>query len=191
MFTVFGSEKTCKFLENSIVDDVFQVQREQLRASSNRIRIDLLHKVDMISYRRIRLQARGGLFSVILDGQTVASRALYNDFPLQGTWFGHLVGAMGDSLWRDVVYSVTNQSEPNRHWHAVQGQYPDQYQIDHVLELHANPPGPDYQPDNGYFSWVELSDGLIFIVDYTNRGDAVPTSHLYGVCFSLPDFEVR
>ena len=34
---------------------------------------------------------------------------------------------------------------------------------------------------NGYTSWVELPNSRIFLVDYTNYGDAPDTSHLVGV----------
>ena len=38
-----------------------------------------------------------------------------------------------------------------------------------MLEIQPNPPGADKRPDNGYSSWLQLPDGDIFLVDYTNQ----------------------
>jgi hypothetical protein len=40
-------------------------------------------------------------------------------------------------------------------WKASSGNYPDQYQIDHTLELMGNPPVPYRLPDNGYSAFIE------------------------------------
>ena len=159
------------------------------RASGGRL--DLVHKADMTKFRTVRLKARRGLSTVELDGKTVMSRALYNGFPLQETWFGQAQGAKGESWWRGVHYQVANETEPDHvwDWQASRGEYPDQYQIDHMLELHANTPSEGHRPDNGYSSWVELEDGRIFMVDYSNRGDPYTNSHVYGVYFSPADFQ--
>src|SRR5262249_42721370 len=52
----------------------------------------------------------------------------------------------------------------------------------------ANPPREGHRPDNGYSSWVELPDGRIYFVDYSNRGDPPPGAHLYGAYLSPADF---
>ena len=158
------------------------------RASGGRL--DLVHKADMKKFRTVRLKARRGLSTVEVDGKTVMSRALYNGFPLLETWFGQAQGAKGESWWRGVRCQVANETEPDHvwDWQASRGEHPDQYQIDHMLELHANTPSEGHRPDNGYSSWVELEDGRIFMVNYSNRGDPPPGSHLYGVYFTLEDF---
>ena len=158
------------------------------RASGGRI--DLIHKVDMTKSRSVRLRAQKGLFTVEVDKKVVLNRALYNDFPLLETWFGRAIGGTGKSWWRRVSYQVTNETEAAHHWgwQAQSGEHPDQYQLDHMLELHANYPSATHKPDNGYSSWAELSDGRFFMVDYSNRGDPRALSHLYGVYFSLEDF---
>ena len=43
-------------------------------------------------------------------------------------------------------------------------------------------------PDNGYSSWVELPDGSVYFVDYTNHGDPAPFGHLYGAVLTPDDF---
>ena len=158
------------------------------RASGGRI--DLIHKVDMTKPRLIRLNAWKGLFTVQVDGKVVMSRALYNDFPLLETWFGRAENGKGKSWWSRAAYQVSNETEPHHQWEwdARSGEYPDQYQLDHMLELHANTPSATHRPDNGYSSWVELEDGRVFMVDYSNRGDPRTKSHLYGVYFSPEDF---
>jgi hypothetical protein len=49
----------------------------------------------------------------------------------------------------------------------------------------GQPPQPG--PDNGYSSWIERSDGSIFVVDYTNYGDAPRKAHLVGTEITLAD----
>ncbi|MCI0720560.1 MAG: hypothetical protein L0338_16565, partial [Acidobacteria bacterium] len=87
-------------------------------------------------------------------------------------------------------YRLKNETEPSFDWEwkASSGRFPDQYSIDHMLELQANPPVEGKRPDNGYSSWVELPEGQIYFVDYTNKGDQPPTAHLYGAVFSKNDF---
>ena len=118
---------------------------------------------------------------------------MIQEWPLEQTWFGRLVGSAGDAWFRHVSYHAQNESEPEFvwNWQAALGRYPDQYQIDHMLEVRANPPVPGKRPDNGYSSWVELPDGSIYMVDYTNEGDRPPVGHLYAAHFTLEDFERR
>ena len=117
-------------------------------------------------------------------------RIVKDELPLRETWFGRGPESTGDVGWRDFTYYVSNPTEPDHlwNWQARLGQYPDQYQIDRMLELHSNPPLENHRPDNGYSSWVELPDSRIYLVDYTNRGDPAPNAHLYGVYFSPDDF---
>ena len=156
-------------------------------------RIDEIRKVDMTREHRIGLYVRKGLVTVKVDGKTVIYRIVRDELRLQETWFGRQSDSDGEVWWRNFTYYVRNATEPDHlwNWQALLGRYPDQYQLDRMLEVHANPPLPNHNPDNGYSSWVELPDGRIFMVDYTNRGDPSPTSHLYGVYFSPEDFEQR
>ena len=144
----------------------------------------------MTKPRTVRLNAWKGLFTIQVDGKVVMSRALYNDFPLLETWFGRAESGKGKSWWSRAAYQVSNDTEPHHQWKwdAQSGEHPDQYQLDQMLELHANTPSATHRPDNGYSSWVEVEDGRIFMVDYSNRGDPRTKSHLYGVYFSPGDF---
>jgi len=161
------------------------------RRSEGVLPIDATHKADLTSFHRVRLEVQKGLATAKLDGKTVMSRIIRDEVSLQPTWFGRIPENNGDIWWRDFTYYVRNQTEPDHlwSWQAKLGQYPDQYQLDRMLELHSNPPSKSHRPDNGYSSWVELPDGSIYMVDYTNRGDPSPTAHLYGVYFSPKDFK--
>ena len=152
--------------------------------------IDYRHEVDMTSFRRIRLEVRKGLVSIQMDGKTVIYAILLDERPLRETWFGRVPEGEGDIWWRDFYYYVDNGSEVDHlwSWQAKLDQYPDQYQLDRIMEVHNNPPLDGHAPDHGYSSWVELPDGSIYLVDYTNCGDPAPTAHLYAVRFSPDDF---
>lgn len=158
-----------------------------------RPRVEETHAVDMTSFHQIRLQIVKGLVTVRVDGKTVMYQIIRDEMPLRETWFGRIPENNGHIWWRDLTYDVGNQTEPHHlwSWQAKLGAYPDQYQIDHMLELHSNPPSKDHRPDNGYSSWVQLPDGRIYMVDYTNRGDPAPTAHLYGVYLYPEDFDRR
>ena len=162
-------------------------------AHPDRPRIDARHSVDMTKYHTIRLEARKGRMWVAVDGKRVIHGLMIREWPLEQTWFGRLVGSGGDAWFRHVSYHAQNESEPEFvwNWQAALGRYPDQYQIDHMLEVRENPPIPGKRPDNGYSSWVELPDGSIYMVDYTNKGDRPPVGHLYAAHFTLEDFERR
>ncbi len=160
------------------------------RRADQPLSIEHTHSVNMSSFHHIRLQVRKGLARVKLDGKMVMELIVRDEMPLRETWFGRIGEGEGEIWWRDFTYHTRNPSQPDHlwSWQAKLGQHPDEYQIAHMLELHANPPSKDHKPDNGYSSWVELPDRRIFLVDYTNRGDPSPTAHLYGVYFSPHNF---
>ena len=125
---------------------------------------------------------------VAAGGDLVRARA---GRPAARAWFQH------------VSYHIRNQHEPEYvwHWNARRGRLPDQYQLDHMLEISSNPPADPVAyseghrgevssgvPDNGYSSWVELPDGNVYFVDYTNHGDPAPFGHLYGAVLTPDDF---
>ena len=165
--------------------------------------IDSRHETGMTSFRRIRLEAKKGLVSIQVDGQTVMNTMLMDERPLRDpwaglipepsreAWFGSALEGEGDIWWQSFYYCAVNPTEPDHlwSWQSKSGQYPDQYKLDRVMVVHDNPPRPDgLRPDNGYSSWVELPDGSIYMVDYTNNGDVASTSHLYAVRFTPDDF---
>ena len=62
---------------------------------------------------------------------------------------------------------------------AARDGFPDQYQLDHILEVEASANGHD----QGYSGWVELEDGSLFVVHYTDDTAAActPNPHHLGV----------
>ena len=72
----------------------------------------------------------------------------------------------GYSLWRGFRLvlddPVTGHKEMS--WSAESGEFPDQYQLDHMIEVHASA----VSHDQGYSGWVEMGDGRILVVDYTD-----------------------
>ena len=72
----------------------------------------------------------------------------------------------GYSIWRRIE---TRTEDPRAvthvvSWKAADGVFPDQYQLDHIIEVEATISGCD----QGYSGWVELDDGRIFVVNYTD-----------------------
>ena len=72
----------------------------------------------------------------------------------------------GLSLWKRVETTVTDVSGRvhRTSWVAARDGFPDQYQLDQVLEIEASVFGSD----QGYSGWTELPDGRIFVVNYTD-----------------------
>ena len=148
-------------------------------------------RVDLTKPRAIRLAVTRGRLEVAIDQRPVIHWVVMAEAPLRETGFGRLADHSGSVFWRRARYEVRNETEPpfSWQWDAASGRLPDQYQMDRILVVRANPPrNPDYPPDNGYSSWLAMPDGGIYMVDYTNRGDPKPTSHLYRARFSTRDF---
>ena len=74
----------------------------------------------------------------------------------------------GRSLWRSFRARVTEANGRSREtdWDAASGEFPDQYQLDHVVHVEASATGWD----QGYSGWVELPDGRLFVVNYSDDG---------------------
>ena len=49
-------------------------------------------------------------------------------------------------------------------WSAARDGFPDQYQLDHIIQVEASAAGGD----QGYSGWIQLDDGRIFVVNYTD-----------------------
>ena len=104
------------------------------------------------------------------------------------TFFGTPPDSTGEVWWRQVTYDVRNPTEPDFHWtwSAAHSAFPDQYELDRVLELHAN---THERADNGYSTWHRLADGEILVLDYTNQGDPYGQSHVVACRQREEDFE--
>ena len=154
--------------------------------------------VDMTKYRDLAIRLRRGLLEVTVDNKVLFSSCVFweslplKDFlgqdPSKRSQFGAL-GGQGTSHWQRVTYRVQNPTQPtfNWLWQAAQKQWPDQYQRDRMIQIHANPAMPGRNPDHGYSSWLTLNDGRILLVDYTSRGDPPGKSHLVGVYINPED----
>ncbi len=156
------------------------------------------YKVDMTEYHVIRLIHKRGWLQVQLDGETVLNRAVFRDYAAavdffgvnrtQRTQFGQAADS-GRSFWRRVSYRTSNPTLDDFEWswNARDGQWPDQYQRDRLIQIHGNHPAQQPWPDNGYSSWIQRPDGTVYLVDYTNYGDVADTSHLVGVNLEQED----
>jgi hypothetical protein len=72
----------------------------------------------------------------------------------------------GYSIWRRVECLV---EEPcgeahQTSWVAARDGFPDQYQLDRVIEVEAS----NWGADQGYSGWVEMSNGEILVLNYTD-----------------------
>jgi len=151
---------------------------------------DAVHTVDMTAEHRLAFKTLHGRMWVEVDGVPVIHAVITQELPLTPTLFGRVKGSQGDVWFRSVCYQAVNETEPDFAWawEARSGKFPDQYQFDHILVVAPNPPETGKTPDHGYSSWLQLPDGRIYLVDYSNRGDTPPSSHLYAALFSLDDF---
>jgi len=151
---------------------------------------DKILAIDMTKPHAIRLQVDGGRVALSVDGHEKLHWVSIEEFPLRETFFGREKSS-GEAWFSSVRYEARNETEPPFiwKWTAGSGTHPDQYQMDRHLVVQANPPAEGKRPDHGYSSWLPLPDGSIYLVDYTNRDDAVPMSHLYSARLSPADFD--
>lgn len=72
----------------------------------------------------------------------------------------------GYSIWRSFDAVIDDPFAGRRvlSWVASKDGFPDQYQLDHILEVEATTNGQD----QGYSGWIQLDDGRIFVVAYTD-----------------------
>jgi hypothetical protein len=78
----------------------------------------------------------------------------------------------GHSIWRNVraVLDHPASGEHITDWNAASGQFPDQYQLDHITEVDASATGQD----QGYSGWCQIENEVgaksdkIFVTAYTD-----------------------
>ena len=72
----------------------------------------------------------------------------------------------GYSIWRRFEAAIGEPHQPPRRivWNAQANEFPDQYQLDHIVEVEASVAGHD----QGYSGWTLLPDGRLFVVNYTD-----------------------
>lgn len=72
----------------------------------------------------------------------------------------------GYSIWRRVE-AIVDDPQSGKHtisWSAQRDGFPDQFQLDNIIEVEASVAGHD----QGYSGWVELTDGRILVLAYTD-----------------------
>lgn len=116
--------------------------------------------------------------------EPISSRALGEEHPEAPTMaFARDVTpeVTGYSIWRSVEEIIDDPQMGRRviSWSATRDGFPDQYQLDNILEVGATVNGHD----QGYSGWVQLDDGRIFAVEYTDDTAAgeYPTMDMFGV----------
>ncbi|MDA1316371.1 MAG: hypothetical protein O2968_23905, partial [Acidobacteria bacterium] len=90
----------------------------------------------------------------------------------------------GYSIWRSFE-AITDDPHENigrrvTSWKAGDDRFPDQYQLDHIVEVEASANGHE----QGYSGWVQLDDGRIFVVNYTDDSSHVAEGH--GSGYGIP-----
>ena len=87
----------------------------------------------------------------------------------------------GYSVWPsfEAVLEDPRTGKRKLSWVAARDGFPDQYQLDHMIEIEASASGHD----QGYSGWIQLDDGRIFVVHYTDDTSAAsrPNPHNFGV----------
>jgi len=90
----------------------------------------------------------------------------------------------GYSIWRSFE-AITDDPHKNigrrvTSWKAGANRFPDQYQLDHIVEVEASTNGYE----QGYSGWVQLDDGRVFVVNYTD--DSAPVAEGHGSGYGIP-----
>ena len=80
----------------------------------------------------------------------------------------------GYSIWKRVEQTLDDPVTGlwRYSWVASTDGFPDEYQMDHIIEIDASVSGHD----QGYSGWVQLDDGRIFVVHYTDDTAAASLS---------------
>ena len=80
----------------------------------------------------------------------------------------HSTEITGYSIWRSFSLTMDDPQtgKYTSSWSAEVGEFPDQYQLDHMIEVEASVAGID----QGYSAWIELDDGRLFVAAYTDDG---------------------
>ncbi|MFC1675772.1 sialidase family protein [Planctomycetota bacterium] len=72
----------------------------------------------------------------------------------------------GYSIWKRVEEVLDDPTTGHREysWVASRDGFPDEYQMDHIIEIDASVSGHD----QGYSGWIQLDDGRIFVAHYSD-----------------------
>ncbi len=85
----------------------------------------------------------------------------------------------GYSIWKRVEEVLDDPTTGHREysWVAATDSFPDTHQMDHIIEIEASISGHE----QGYSGWVQLDDGRIFVVNYTDDTANASTSPQYNM----------
>jgi hypothetical protein len=72
----------------------------------------------------------------------------------------------GYSIWKRFEARLEDPRTGLRtvSWNAASGEFPDQYQLDRMLEIDGTISGRD----QGYSGWIQLEDGRVLVLNYTD-----------------------
>ena len=143
------------------------------------------------TYRVVRRSGEPGAVQVYIDGKQVLDTDRMDEREIDAGWaspnfsfyrlgFGNepetrwaMVNdneisplVTGYSIWRraEVHLDDPKTGAYRAAWSARSDGFPDQYQLDHIIEIEGSALGND----QGYSGWVQLDDGQIFVANYTD-----------------------
>lgn len=186
-------------VEIAIAPNVFHLIRVVREGKQARIYVDgdLTAEIDKVDARTWREKAlKTSVYTLAFGNELDAGDAVTNVFPHQIT-----ADVNGCSIWRSVHEILDDPATGKKEyrWSAERDGFPDQYQLDHIIEIEATAIGGD----QGYSGWVQFEDGRVFVVNYTDdkapmlRYDPYVGGGLLGIpwirgTFLLPsDIELR
>jgi len=72
----------------------------------------------------------------------------------------------GHSIWKRFEVRLEDPKTGVRtvSWNAASGEFPDQYQLDRMLEIEGTISGRD----QGYSGWIQFEDGRLLVLNYTD-----------------------
>lgn len=127
--------------------------------------------IDATKWRKYKLTARKGEFSIEADGKRMLSvpRApVHQRYVRLGSrgYATKYTGMKSRTLWRALSVKVENRRDYSIDWKwEPRKGYPDQFRRDRIVRLERN--GSFSPGDSGYSGWAQMPDGRIAVADYT------------------------
>jgi len=151
-------------LTAAVTPDEFHVYRVVRRNDSARLTIDgkvtlEVKKPDQRLLPTSWASPKCSLYRLAFGNEPETPWPLIHDYEISRKVTGY-------SVWRraSVVLDDPQGGKYTATWRAGSDGFPDQYQLDHIIEVDASIVGND----QGYSGWVELEDGRVFVVNYTD-----------------------
>jgi hypothetical protein len=133
----------------------------------------------MTDWHEIEIAYDAGKIDVLVDGESRIRRLVYDETPLERGFFGTATDGVGTLVISDVEYGIANRYDNDYHWTWSAGseELPDAYSRTRWEPIHRN---TSPHPDHGYSTWVELEDGRLLVLDYTNEDAPEGKAYLEG-----------